>query len=256
MRRALLALSMMILLLAGCTTGGDPVDPAGAGEEVASIDTPAYPRDQAVLQVAHGGGLVMPDRVSKQIPDVTLWGDGRVVFAAPDGTVREGRLEPEAVDRLVGRAAFLYDLLDDYAAVAHTDAPMATFTVLTKQGRKTVSVYGLDPRQPRDGEPHPEIFGRLRELWAEVDAALPADAPEMAPDDVRVLTFYADGEATADWPVELQGRLTGEAARRAVDLAGLGEARTFRVDGKAQRVLVVPVLPGPWAWEEPATPGG
>jgi hypothetical protein len=245
-------LALALALLVGCRTGG-PTDGGGPGGTggPASGEPPTYPHDQVVLQLAQGGGFRMPDRVSNEIPDFTLWGDGRVVFAAPDGTVREGQLAQAAVDRLVGSAVFLYGLNDQYSAVTHTDAPTASFTVLTDRGRKTVSVYGLDPQRPQEGEPDPDVFRQMRDLWAKAYAALPADAPTMVPAAVRVMTFSgAPTEATAEWPAELQGRLTGDQAARAVALGGLGEAKLFLVDGKAMRVLVVPVLPGPGNWDD------
>lgn len=244
MLQRLLYACLALLLLAGCST---PSSPPASPEP----DPVAYPQEQVVLQVAHGGGFRMPDRVSNEIPDVTIWGDGRVVFAAADGTVREGMLERSVLDRLVASATFLYGLEEQYSAAQHTDDATATFTVMTDQGRKTVSVYALHPMAPPpEGEPHPAEFAKLRTLWAAVQAALPADAPEMKPTDVYVMTFYSDQPAIAEWPAELQERLRGAQATRAVELAGLGEAKTFLVDGKPQRVLVVPEIPWPWHWEK------
>lgn len=244
MLQRLLYACLALLLLAGCSTPSSP-------PESPEPDPVSYPQDQVVLQVAHGGGFRMPDRASNEIPDVTIWGDGRVVFAAADGTVREGRLERTVLDRLVAGATFLYDLQDDYQAATHTDDAYATFTVMTEKGRKTVSVYALYPMAPpREGEPYPQVFAQLRTLWAAVHAALPLDAPEMRPTDVYVMTFYSEEPASDEWPVELQGRLSGAQASRAVELAGLQEAKTFLVEGKPQRVLVVPEIPRPWNWDK------
>jgi hypothetical protein len=218
-----------------------PIEVVSAGVDA----NPVYPQDQVVLQLAHGGGFRMPDRVSNEIPDVTIWGNGRVVFAAPDGTVRDGLLSPDVVSRLVNHALLLYDLDDEYAAAQHTDDATATFTVLTDRGRKTVSVYALHPM----GTEVPAQFASLAALWKAAQAALPADAPALVPSAVDVRTYYAAEPASGDWPAELTGRLTGEAAQRAVALAGMGEAKVFRVGDQVQRVLVIPVLPGPGAWD-------
>jgi hypothetical protein len=207
---------------------------------------PKYPQEQVVLQLFHGGGFRMPDRVSNEIPDVTIWGNGRVIFAAPDGTVRDGKLAADAVSRLVGQALILYDMQDEYAAAQHTDDATAMFTVLTDRGRKTVSVYALHPM----GEDVPQQFASLAALWKAAQAALPADAPQLKPSAVDVRTFYSEEPAVGDWPAELTGRLTGEAAQRAVGLAGLGEFKTFRVGDRAQRVMVLPVLPKPGQWDD------
>lgn len=228
-----------ILVLFGLNPSGPP-----------SPATLHYPKDQVVLQLAHGGGFRMIDRASDEIPDMTIWGDGRVVFAAPDGTIREGRSDPAVVDRLVRDATFLYGLADHYSAATHTDDATATFTVLTDRGRKTVSVYALNPAgEPQEGEPYPAIFAQLRRLWAEVSATLPANAPEMKPTKVNVITLLSNETATAEWPAELQGRLSGAQASQAVALAGLGRAKTFMLKGEPHLVLVIPVIPNPTDWD-------
>lgn len=219
-----------------------PIEVAESGVDA----NPTYPQNQVVLQLAHGGGFRMPDRVSNEIPDVTIWGNGRVIFAASDGTVRDGRLSPDAVGRLINHALLLYGYEDRYDAATHTDDATATFTVLTDRGRKTVSVYALHPM----GTEVAAQFAPLVTLWKAVQAALPADALELVPAAVDVRTYHGEEPVAGDWPAELTGRLTGDAALRAVKLAGLGEAKTFRVGDRAQRVLLVPVLPGPDAWDD------
>lgn len=219
-----------------------PIEVVAAGVDA----NPTYPQDQVVLQLDHGGGFRMPDRVSNEIPDVTVWGNGRVVFAAADGTVCDGRLAPDVVAKLVNQALLLYDLDDHYDAALHTDDATATFTVLTDRGRKTVSVYALYPM----GKDVPQQFAPLATLWAAAQAALPTDAPELVPSAVDVRTFQGEEPVTGDWPAELTGRLSGDAALRAVNLAGLGEARTFRVGDRVQRVILIPVLPWPGAWDD------
>ncbi|HWI63984.1 MAG TPA: hypothetical protein VNT75_19280 [Symbiobacteriaceae bacterium] len=241
MRKGLTALWLItLLLIAGCTATARPATAPPA-------NVPKYPRDQVVLQLDHGGGFWYPTQASELIPEVTLWGDGQVVFVAPDGSIKQGRLDKAALDRMVAQATLLYDLNERYDAVTHTDAATASFTVMTEKGRKTVQVYGLDPAQgKREGEPHPEIFSRLRDLWAKVIAALPANAPAMQPNVVQVLTRYSEDAPKGDWPAELKGHLSGAAARRAWDLA----PGTYRVDGRVQQVLAIPVLPRPHNWDQ------
>lgn len=247
MRKRLLAACLFVSTLAGCGGIANPT-PTPLGS-----DSISYPVDTAVLQLAHGGGFVMIDRVSELIPDVTVWGDGRVVFAAPDGTVREGVIDPAVVAKLVQSASFLYNLKSDYAAVQHTDAPTATFAIFTERGGKQVSVYGLDPVSQQEDEPEPGVFAQLRALWAQVNAALPADAAELKPTSVCIQTFHTNEPATAEWPAELTGCLTGDVARKAVSLAGLNGGKVFRVGGQAMSVLVVPQVPRPGEAEKPGS---
>jgi|GEM_PF-6452539 len=277
MRKALVASLLGLVLLAGCgRTVGTPEEdvpvsgpeitepgksfpvpgvgaglPPGSAVRLPETPAPGYPRDEAVLQLGYDGGRIAPTRAGHPMPKVTLWGDGRVVFADPEGVIRDGRLAQDAVDRLVSAAGFLYELGEYYEAVHATDLPSNTFTVLTDCGVKTVFAYGLDWMQPHQDLPHPEALAALRGLWAEVQAALPAGAPALRPDAVRVQTWYSDESPSANWPDELLGCLTGAEARRAVELGGLDEARTFTVDGRPMRVSAVPQLPLPGEPEQP-----
>lgn len=99
--------------------------------------------------------------------------------------------------------------------------------------------------EPGTPAPDPDAGAALRGLWDEVQATLPAGAPAFLPEEVCVPTWYSDEEPAAGWPDDLDGCLTGEDARRAVELGGLGEGRTFAMGGRPVRVLVVPQLPQP-----------
>lgn len=99
-----------------------------------------YPTDGAVLQVFQGGGMSLPYRAADMVPKVTLWGDGRVVFVAPDGVIREGRLGRATVGRLVNAARMLFDLKEYYSAFDGTDAGYTFFSIETTQGRKSVTL--------------------------------------------------------------------------------------------------------------------
>lgn len=213
------------------------------------------------MQIATGGGSILLTRAVDLIPEATFWGDGRVVFAAGDGFIREGQVPPDAVRRLVRQGSVLYDLADHYTEHQATDLPTTHFTVETGRGRKTVSVYGFDPQRqapegevtavqygddgPRIAAAGPEPLRKLRQLLAAARAALPADAPLMEPEEVVVLTFPARGNAkpAGEWPPALHGRLKGAAAREAISLAGLGPDGVFRLDGTVRTVTVMPVLP-------------
>lgn len=246
MLKRLLTIGLALLLLAGCAK---PEGPPQLPEP--QVPTPIYPADKPVLQVTYGGGFIMVDRVSQLVPAVTIWGDGRVVFVDRNDSLQEGRIERQVLDRLMAEATILYDLQDQYAAAHHTDDATATFTTLTERGRKTVSVYALNPKAPPlSGEDHPEIFAKLRTFWAKVIAALPSESIAFMPTEVYVSTFYSEEQATAEWPASLQGSLTGAQASEAIALGGLGRAKSFLVDGKVQRVLLIPLLPTPYNWDE------
>lgn len=204
-----------------------------------------------VLQVQHGGGMIAPNRSSDMVPRVTLWDDGRVVFVAEDGIIRETRLAAPRLSRLLAAGAVLYPLAEHYRAFNATDLGRTFFTFGIGASRKTVSVYGMDLNQARPGEQDHAVLEHLRELWREVVVALPAQAPVMQPDEVLVVFPYgyrdkptcSEAGVTAEWPAHLQGHVRGENAREAADLVGLGPAAAFCLEGLARWVTVAPVLP-------------
>lgn len=201
---------------------------------------PTYSRDQVVLQVTHTIGFGPPGLAGHEVPDVTLWGDGKVVFVDHDQRVREGRIDPEQVARLIASATFLYNGPNEYPpAEPIPDAGTTYFELSTDRGRKTVGATGLS------GEASWRPRGRLWQLLTALRAALPADSDPFQPTVVKVVTAKVGGEATTPWPAELQGQLTGAQMSAALALSEMGRAKTFLVDGKPHLVLVVPVLPEP-----------
>ena len=241
MRHAALLLTVAVLL-AACAARPLP----GAGPTPPPL---TYAAERAVFQIDNTCSLCLPLRVSEAVPQFTLWGDGRLVFAAADGDLRTVRLEPAAADRLVQQAAFLYDLANDYQLLPATDLPGTFFTVATDRGRKSVAVWGYRMSAPADN-PHRAVVQRLQALEQAALALVPAAGDPYRPEAVRVQTWDS-GEtgATAEWPAELTGSLKGEPAQRAMRLAGPGPARLWRLQGREQRVLVLPALPSPSAWE-------
>ncbi len=211
------------------------------------------PDDRPVLQINSGGGMVMLAHPAAQIPDITIWASGRVVFEAPDRVIREGRLSAETVAALLARAAVLYELEDRYSACSCAHVGGTTFAVATERGRKSVYVYGFGP-EPWSGEERFEATDQLRALYRAAQEVLPREAPVMRPSEAVVRIRPLDRrevEQLADydiqpgvWPPDLTGSLTGDAARRAAELRGLGPTPgVFRLNGEPVEVLVLPVLP-------------
>jgi hypothetical protein len=120
----------------------------------ASAERPTGP-EQVVLRASTGGGYVPQDVALAQVPELTVYGDGRVVFLGPTtleypGTalpsLRELRLSDEGVDRIV-RLARAAELLDRrpprYGTPGVTDNPSTTVTVNANGKPRSVSVYAL-----------------------------------------------------------------------------------------------------------------
>ena len=245
MRHAALLLTAAVLLTA-CVARPVP-GPAPAPPPQPPPLT--YVRERAVFQLYNSCSMCRPLRVTEAVPQFTLWGDGRLVFAAADGSLYTARLDPSAADRLVQQAAFLYELENHYQALAATDLPGTTFTLATDRGRKHVLIAGYSP-SARGDEPHHAVFEGLRALERAALALVPPAGEPYQPEAVLV-RYWDEGEgvATQEWPADLTGALQGEQARRAVQLSGPGPARYWRLQDKVQRVLVLPVLPTAGAWE-------
>ena len=203
-----------------------------------------YHPDWPVFQYQQAGGLIAPNRAVEMVPELTVWGDGRVVFVGPDGAIREGRIEPDAVLQILAEAMVLHDLEDHYVAIGATGRPMTFFTVYTIRGRRTVSVYEMDPERASPDEEHHETLERLRAIYRTATQALPDGAAVMDPDEVVVRASPAvDAMTVGEWPSELVGHLRGDDARLAARLGGVGPAEVFQLGGEPHRVTVMPVLP-------------
>lgn len=236
----------IVILATGCIGRTSANRATTFGTATAAGAPDGFPLDRPVLQIATTGGFRIVTRAVEIIPETTLWGDGRVVFAAGDGFIREGRVPPDAVRRLVRQASVLYNLADRYNDGDATDLITTHFTMETVRGRKSVAIYGFNPERPApkgevtaithgDDGPRlsasdPEPLRQLRELLAAARAALPADAPVMEPEEVVVLTFPADGNPrpTGEWPpalldqyMHLQGSAAGQGAQQVVGGQGV-----------------------------------
>ena len=212
-----------------------------------------YPSDAPVLQINLTGGMVTYPHAAAWVPLVTVWGNGRVVFVSREeryeperALIRETQLSKSTVRRLLAEADILHELDDRYFAFNMTDVGTTTFSIQSAGGRKTVSVYAFNPElapASRDREQHTEVMDMLRALYRTVVDAVPRDASALLPREVSVIARPAAGEAEQEWPAELIGRLTGEAAQQATELLPPGPAATFLLDRIPHQITVMPVLP-------------
>lgn len=172
-RMPLVAVAAAALALAACGGGssrgsGPPRAPTGA--------------DDVVLRVSLTGGFVRPGP-SNRFPEVTLYGDGRVITRGPStlqfpapalANLVEFRLD-EAGIRHVLRSAGDAGVLDrrppDYGRLIAADVPYTVVTVQTDGARHRVSVFGLglDPKNRGDlSDEQRANRERLRRLVDEV----------------------------------------------------------------------------------------
>jgi hypothetical protein len=203
-----------------------------------------YDPNDIVLQI-HSPGWRSDPQPADILPEVTLWGDGRVIFGASDGSLQEGRLSAAEVERLVEAATVVYTLSERYEDLQGSDLPTRVYSVQTSLGERSVTVIGLNLDEGPPDEPHRVDMEKLRQLRRTVREALPkAGQPPKAD---RVLVHFWSTEPTGpsqgDWPPELDGLLTGDAAQKAADLSPVGQRTVFRVGGKEvwkESVLTAP----------------
>jgi hypothetical protein len=155
MRRTpfVIPLLALLLLAAACGEKTDAGGSTGASGGTDAIDHPTGP-DDLVLRVDVSGGFVPPEVTLKNVPGVSIFGDGRMIVTGPVIEIYPGpalpnlqvtRLTEEAMQAILAEArdAGLLegDASYDYPCVA--DVPTTTFTVNAEGATHTTSAYAL-----------------------------------------------------------------------------------------------------------------
>jgi hypothetical protein len=224
-RRFLTLLTLVALALTACgdddndvTTTPDPDPPTGPGAEV-------------VFQAATGGGgFVGPSSRLAEIPELSVYGDGRVITLGPTTlefpgsalpNLQVGQLSaPELEQYRLGieAAGLLNDPPPDYGDPGITDSPTTVVTYTVDGEVRSVSAYALDFVEGDDQlEPEQrEARQALRALVRGFEGDLATET--YAAESVAVFVRSSQAEegsddapepATRDWPLG--------------DLAGAGE---------------------------------
>jgi len=198
--RAILVAGALAVVGAAC--GDDGGGDGGNGE----ISAPGGPRDgdDVLVQVATRGGYVPVEVHLAAIPQVTIYGDGRMVVVGPTTeqfppnalpNLQEGRLDADQLDDVLAAAADA-GLLDgepsEYGEPDITDLPTTTVTVSADGDEHSVSVYGFgidDDSGLSDEEEE------AREQLQDFVADLPTDAAdrEYEPEAIAVFAQPYDG---------------------------------------------------------------
>lgn len=179
-----------------------------------------------VLRIATGGGFV-PEQVRlAEIPEVTVYGTGRVVVLGPTTleypgaalpNLHEFFLTPKGVNRLIRLAAdagvFTADS-PDYGTLDVTDNPTTTVTVNARGEERSVSVYALgfeDDRLTERQQENRRLLQRLIDRAGDDRIARRFVAGEIAPYQPTAVEVYAlpylEGDVegpqpeTRDWPL-------------------------------------------------------
>jgi len=96
---AVAALVMLVMLVAGCTVGGTP-GPSATPADTGPIPYATGPAD-LVLQATYGGGLLPQSMRLAEMPNVSIYGDGRVVTLGSHGNEAGDPLLPELTEARV-----------------------------------------------------------------------------------------------------------------------------------------------------------
>jgi len=190
-RTAHLALPLLLVIaLAGCTSGGSGTPgPSGSPSPGASA-TPAASQaighstdpHTLILRVEQAGGFVPPTFLVTRTPQFSLYGDGTAIYelpADPNAGLAAGppplgvaKMNAEQVDALLAfalSAGGLEAAREQYLNNRVMDAPDTVFTIVTDAVAKTVSVQALgiadDPTDP--DAPQLAKMARLYELLAD-----------------------------------------------------------------------------------------
>jgi hypothetical protein len=264
---------ILLLLLAACaapggaapssSSSGDPSAPASGNGGSGDVGHPTGATD-AILVVDTAGGFAMPSMVATRVPQLAVYGDGRVIMQGAQTLEFPGPALPPLIERTMteeGIQALLSAIEDtnlfteDHAFTGAmavvADAADTVFTLRTDDREVTVSIYGLGTLDPAMGVPPGVdqgeiqahgILGRLNEALMTLDTWIPSDAWESEgwqpyqPDAFRLYVRDVTGEPmdgelqgqVREWPTDDDPAAFGEE----VALFGDG-SRCGVVDGEA-----------------------
>jgi hypothetical protein len=281
---ALLVAMLATVVLAACSDDPTTVE---AGDDRGrsttapeTVTTVAPAGDGPVLQITSGGGFVPPEFHFANLPQFTLYADGRVVVPGPTTLEYPGRALPNLLTGSVGpdQVRGAVEAADD-AGVGKSldlgqppvaDAPTTTFVMVDGRGTHRTDAYALDLDFDGSGlsASQQEARRRLRELVAEMGRLGNAAAEPYRATAVSVLVRpYADVDRTGlpgepapaevDWPLadlatggreQFGGRCLGLAGAEAERvLAAAADARAnarWRSGGSFWWLAFRPELPG------------
>ncbi len=274
MRRFVPLLVLPVLLTAACGGQGSP-----PGEGPADV----YRPDEVVLRVESVGGFVPVEYMLTRFPEISIYGDGRVVTPGATTMIYPGqalpamvqaRLSADAVDQLVRLAVEAgVGALDDYGMPPVADVPDSHFLVVSNHGVRESTVYALEFDSPDFTDAQKQARQKLKDLYAQltdltktVGATKYLDEGAYRPQAMAVFARPWSGDiepdmpqAPRDWPgpalpgeplsqtpIEGLGCLTVTGAELAPVLETAGAANTLTPwvwQGQRYQLMFRPLLP-------------
>ena len=272
------AAAVTLSLLSACAqpiVDGD----AGGGGASASPSGPSGDPDALVLRVRQTGGFVGPDALAGELPDLSVYADGRMIFGGPTVMSYPGpalpnvqvlMISPDALATLVDKAvAAGVKPGTDFGQPGVADARTTQVTLVTASGAQTAEANALGEAQPNDPMLTPaqqDARAKLRAYLDELDklksgAAVEQYKPEMLAAVARPYANTDDtlpgkpkeqkwaGPALPGEPLNAEAEIscvtaTGEQADAIVAAAEKANANTpWLSEGKSWTVRFRPLLP-------------
>ena len=282
MRRAVMVVALLAPLLASCGDGDDTGQDGDGGNgwkpcEVTSteIGHPTGSTD-VVLRFGYGGGLPPPIYMPDELPDLLLYGDGRLLvadqassYAAPQ--MLESRLDETQIQRVLHTIEPTCSLESDWQLDAEVyDVGGLLIQVTTDMGTHTTFSVGQDFAEIAESIPdwQKEQRASLSSLYQDLLAV--AEGAGLAPYEPEGLGVFfepreapAEGTPTVPWPLKADlatfgephpeyaqarcGVVQGEDAigvLAALEPDAAGQVPLIEEEGAFFQVVTRPMLPG------------
>lgn len=254
---------LLAVLLAACSAAGPSATPSGSpnatlgGSPSATpggLDHPTGARD-VILRIDELGGFVAPAVRVANLPEFTLYGDGRAIYrpAPSPGSTAGPAADPLRVATLSEpqlQALLAFALSDgrlrgaraNYSLDGVADAPTTVFSVNGGGVQKTVSVYalGIDGPSPPAGDAADRaafaaLSQRLGDFGGQVAAGAATGAGTYEPAAYRAVLNDATPQGEArDWPWPDVGLDAFKAG------GGVGLRRAVLTPDQAKKLVVQP----------------
>jgi hypothetical protein len=198
----------LVVLLGACAQQTAAGSPTGTPESAAAKSPAA---NDLVLRTETSGGFVAPDMVLGRFPQISVYGDGRVISEGPVPAIYPGpalpniqvsTITPELVRQLVkeGLAAGVRNG-SDLGQPGVADAPSTRVTVVTAGGKQVVTINALTEAPSNDRRLTSDQRSTRAKIAAYVKklGALPKNPVAYQP--TAVVVFAAPWTKPANGPV-------------------------------------------------------
>jgi hypothetical protein len=208
-----------VLLAASCSRS------TGTGGDGSGIEHPTGAND-LVLRVDTGGGFVAPSWALGQVPQFSLFGDGRLITQGPQIEIYPGPALPNLLVQTISKKG-LQAILEaarkagltgpdaNYEFPCITDAPTTTFTLVAGGKTHVISAYALGANQGSCAGSNAEARSKLAAFQTklgDLSSWLPKDSvgrqSSFRPSELRVYVQPYSGppdpmlrQRSVDWPL-------------------------------------------------------